>query len=302
MKLKKFVMFGLTLTLGLMIIILIAGLLLPEKLLLKLSGAEAKQQLQTASELQSSSDGTADGETPTTQNSSNAPNATAANPASNQTASTNVATNQAGSQTTQANSPAGTTSGSASQVAPTLTFSVSPSSISAGGSAVLSWSISSNATQPVSCTANNGWSGTKATSGSQSVAPASTTSYSLACTNSAGTSGSKTVNVTVSAPVSACKAGGTCSASDVAAHNTNGNCWVGVTGTGFNKVYVITSSFNSSHLSTAGKNAASSIRTCGKVISIGTLRGFAGDHTSGASIGGQNFSSWLNSFYYANYQ
>ena len=65
---------------------------------------------------------------------------------------------------------------------PTLTFSASPTSITAGQSSILIWS----ATNATSCTASGGWSGTKATSGSQNASPTSTTIYALNCTGSGG--------------------------------------------------------------------------------------------------------------------
>jgi hypothetical protein len=61
-----------------------------------------------------------------------------------------------------------------------------------GGSSTLSWS-STNAT---SCTASGAWSGTKSTSGSQSVSPSSTSTYTLTCTG-AGGSASDSATVTV---------------------------------------------------------------------------------------------------------
>jgi hypothetical protein len=82
--------------------------------------------------------------------------------------------------------------------APTLTFTASPTSISAGQSSTLTWS-STNAT---SCTASGGWTGTKATAGSQVVTPAVTTTYTLTCTGSVGSvSQSLTVTVTSLAQV-----------------------------------------------------------------------------------------------------
>jgi hypothetical protein len=77
--------------------------------------------------------------------------------------------------------------------APTVTLTANPTSITAGQSSMLTWS-STNAT---SCTASGGWTGTKATSGSQSVSPASTTTYTLACTGIGGTT-SQSATVTVS--------------------------------------------------------------------------------------------------------
>ena len=76
--------------------------------------------------------------------------------------------------------------------APTVTLSASPSSITAGNSATLSWS-STNAT---SCSA--AWAASNAVSGSQSVAPGGTTSYTMTCTG-AGGSGSASATVTVTA-------------------------------------------------------------------------------------------------------
>ncbi len=77
-----------------------------------------------------------------------------------------------------------------SPVLPTISLSASPTSITAGQSTTLTWS-STNAT---SCTASNGWTGTKTTSGTQSVSPAVATTYSLTCT---GTGGSATKSVVV---------------------------------------------------------------------------------------------------------
>jgi hypothetical protein len=72
---------------------------------------------------------------------------------------------------------------------PTVTFSASPTTVSAGASAMLSWS-SQNAS---ACTASGGWSGARAISGTQSVGPLSaTTTFTLTCD---GVSRSATVTV-----------------------------------------------------------------------------------------------------------
>jgi len=77
---------------------------------------------------------------------------------------------------------------------PTILLSASPSSISSGGSSTLNWS-SINAT---SCTASGAWSGTKATSGSQSTGNLTTNSvFALTCTG-AGGSVSQSVTLTIS--------------------------------------------------------------------------------------------------------
>ena len=84
------------------------------------------------------------------------------------------------SATTQAGTPA-----------PTVTISANPTSVSSGGSSTLTWS-STNAT---SCTASGGWSGSKATSGTQTLTNLTSTAvYALTCT---GTGGSANNSVTI---------------------------------------------------------------------------------------------------------
>jgi len=81
----------------------------------------------------------------------------------------------------------------AAPAAPTLNLSAAPSTVQANGSSTLTWT-SSNAT---SCTASGGWSGSKATSGSQSVGPlTTTTNFTLSCSG-AGGNVQKTAMVTV---------------------------------------------------------------------------------------------------------
>lgn len=77
---------------------------------------------------------------------------------------------------------------------PTVSISASPTSVQSGSPSTLTWS-STNAT---SCTASNGWSGAKATSGNQSTGNLTTaTTYTLSCTGIGGdSSASTTVNVT----------------------------------------------------------------------------------------------------------
>jgi hypothetical protein len=78
---------------------------------------------------------------------------------------------------------------------PTLTLA--SSSIAAGASTTITWS-SVNA---AACTASGSWSGTLATSGTQTLQPTSagTDVYTLTCLNSAGTSQSTSVTLTVTA-------------------------------------------------------------------------------------------------------
>jgi hypothetical protein len=72
---------------------------------------------------------------------------------------------------------------------PTLTFNGSPLSITDGATSTLTWS----STDTTSCTASNGWAGSKALSGNQIVAPTSTTTYALSCTGAGGTASSTVV-------------------------------------------------------------------------------------------------------------
>lgn len=87
--------------------------------------------------------------------------------------------------------------GSASgPAAPTLALSASPVSVVVGQTTTLTWS-STNAT---TCTASGAWSGARALSGSQGLAPASagTFTYSLACSGAGGTT-TQSVAVTATA-------------------------------------------------------------------------------------------------------
>ena len=90
---------------------------------------------------------------------------------------------------------------------PTVSIAVSPTSIAAGASATLTWS-SSNAT---SCVASGSWSGTEATSGTQSVTPANSGSYSytLTCAGNGGSvSATAVLSATLVAVTVSAKSGG----------------------------------------------------------------------------------------------
>lgn len=68
--------------------------------------------------------------------------------------------------------------------APTVSISASPALVDANANSTLTWS-STNAT---ACTGSGAWSGSKSLSGSQQVGPISgTTSYTLTCTGTGGT-------------------------------------------------------------------------------------------------------------------
>jgi hypothetical protein len=68
-------------------------------------------------------------------------------------------------------------------VAPTVSLTASETTIPAGSSSTLKWS-SEHAS---SCVGSGGWTGTETTSGTRKVSPARTTTFTLACTSSAGT-------------------------------------------------------------------------------------------------------------------
>lgn len=82
-------------------------------------------------------------------------------------------------------------------VLPTVTLTATPPSVTTGSSTNLTW-MSTNAT---TCTASGGWTGTKATSGSEvSAALVANTSFTLSCTGAGGTA-SASASVTVTLPL-----------------------------------------------------------------------------------------------------
>ena len=66
--------------------------------------------------------------------------------------------------------------------APNVMLNLSPTTISSGASATLSWTV----TNADSCTASGAWSGTQPPSGSSMVNPTTTSTYALRCTNADG--------------------------------------------------------------------------------------------------------------------
>jgi hypothetical protein len=80
--------------------------------------------------------------------------------------------------------------------APTVAFAASPTTITSGQSATLTWS----ATGATSCTASGGWSGTRGLSGSELVSPGATASYALTCTGAGGTT-TRSITIFVSTGV-----------------------------------------------------------------------------------------------------
>jgi ELWxxDGT repeat protein len=94
-------------------------------------------------------------------------------------------------------------SGSApSQGAPTVQFSATPQAVDAGATSQLSWS----SLDAESCTASQGWSGSRALSGSETTSALSaTTTYSISC---AGPGGSISASVTVTVRTNSGGSGG----------------------------------------------------------------------------------------------
>ena len=81
---------------------------------------------------------------------------------------------------------------------PTAAISASPSSITSGNGSVLSWS-STNATSCTGDSAGTGY-GSIAASGSSTVYPTSSTTYTITCTGAGGTTAPVSATVTVTAP------------------------------------------------------------------------------------------------------
>jgi hypothetical protein len=110
---------------------------------------------------------------------------------------------------------------------PTLALSANPTSITQGTTSTLSWS----STDATSCTASNGWSGTKSLSGTQPVSPSATTTYTLTCTGAGGTiTKSETVNVS-SAPAPSPTLTFVASSTSVAAGGTTTLAWASTNAT-----------------------------------------------------------------------
>ncbi len=195
------------------------------------------------------------------------------------------------SSTTPAASPSPTpaspspTPAAAPKVAPVLTMTISSGTITAGGSATISWSINSTATPAPTCTASGSWSGAKATSGSSAVTPAAGSyTYTLACSNTAGTS-TKSVSLTVNAPAAACGSGGACTTANVAAHSSTSDCWTIING----NVYAITSTFvSSTHSSTLGGPTLGGTKLCG----LNKTSTYNNKHSNGNRTGGGQTANW----------
>ncbi len=87
------------------------------------------------------------------------------------------------------------TGGGVRAAAPVVTLTAAPSTVVSGGRSTLTWSSSNAAT---ACMASGAWAGAQATAGSfLTAAVTATATYSLTCSNAAGTSPLASVTVTV---------------------------------------------------------------------------------------------------------
>ena len=88
--------------------------------------------------------------------------------------------------------------------APAITFTSTPAAVASGQTTTLQWSV----TDATSCTASDGWTGQKATTGTEaSPAVTAATTYTLACTGRGGRT-SQSVNVTIASSSGGSSGGG----------------------------------------------------------------------------------------------
>ncbi len=194
--------------------------------------------------------------------------------------------------------PSGSSGGGGSVVSkPVITLSASPAVISAGASSTISWSASNS---PSSCSASGSWSGSKSASGSQSTGAlnSGTHTYTLSCSNSGG-SDTKSVNVSVNAVVTYCGGQTPCyGPSEVAQHNTAGNCW----GYNINRVINITSFDSGYHIGKSGIGSIKVSGVCGTNLASSLAGGVsAGGQTRNHSSSAKNNSISAYNSYYVGY-
>ena len=189
-------------------------------------------------------------------------------------ASSTTGTTSSGTKTTGGGS---TSSGGSTATASISSFSASPASISYNSASTLSWA-SANAT---SCSIST--LGTVSTSGTKSTGNlTSTKTYTLSC----GTA-SKNVSVSVgSAPVTCGQPNGVCSSAQVAAHASQGDCWMI-----YNGYYYIVTSYVNNH---PGGKGVFNTSSCGRDIT-GYMNGSA---STGGKQHNHNNSAYnvLNSY------
>lgn len=189
------------------------------------------------------------------------------------TTTTTTGTKTTGGSTGGSTSSGGTTSATAS----ISSFSASPASISYNSASTLSWA-SANAS---SCSITT--LGTVSTSGTKSTGNlTSAKSYTLTC----GTA-TKSVSVSVgSAPVTCGQPNGVCTSAQVAAHASQGDCWMI-----YNGYYYIVTSYVNNH---PGGRGVFNTTSCGRDIT-GYMNGSA---STGGKQHNHNNSAYnvLNSY------
>jgi hypothetical protein len=107
---------------------------------------------------------------------------------------------------------------------PSVSLAASPTTVTPGSAATLSWSSSAATT----CTASDAWLGGKPTSGSETVYPTSTATYTLSCTAAGGSMTSRSVTVTVATGGGGSGGGGSSPGSGSAAPSGGGGGGGGV--------------------------------------------------------------------------
>ena len=195
------------------------------------------------------------------------------------------------------------------EVAPTVTMGAKPDAISAGSYSALTWTAANN---PDSCVASDAWSGQKTPFGSESTGRISTPgnyTYSLTCTNKAGTSKASVIvavgpaaapppaapksnsNGSSTAGATYCDGATPCyGPKEVGAHNTKGNCW-GWNGT---RVINITGLDTGFHQAKTGISSVEVSTICGKDLSpalsgqIGTADAPARSHNASTKANADN--------------
>ena len=190
--------------------------------------------------------------------------------------------------------PSPTTPSTPSVSKPTVAISVSPTTITRGNSATLGWNATNS---PSTCTASGAWSGTQPASGTRTIAPTASATYSLTCSNSGG-SASASTTVTVNVPPPTCGNGGACSATDIARHATATDCWSAMNATGAG---LATYSVSSSFLTLHQPKKSITLKICGKVYNV-NLRSVDIEHQNGTKLGGLVYQTWMNNFYIGPYK
>ncbi len=219
----------------------------------------------------STSAGTSAGSSQTTSTPATGNTTQSATPAgSTSTTSSSTPTTSSGS-TAPSTSSSGTSGGGTVVSKPVITMSISPSTITSGGSSTINWSASNS---PTSCSASGSWSGAKSSSGSQSTGTKTAGSYiySLTCANAGGSSVAS-VGQTVTAPVvTYCGGLSPCyGVGDMAAHATSGSCWGRSryrTGGSYDRVYNLNKAYSGTSKHSSYVGSSTFYQQCGKDFTV----------------------------------